>query len=116
MAAVLVEDDVAEADEVALRVDVHLADGVGLVAGVPVDLGKRRQVGPTQRLVEDTVAVGRRESARVQLASGRNTGRRRAVRVGEDDAAVPKRVEGRREDDGIVEGGVRASRPAVHTD
>ena len=54
----LVYQSIVKANPVALRVDVELADRVGLVARVAEGLRERRKAGHRERLVEDTVAVG----------------------------------------------------------
>ena len=59
-AAFLGQQDVVEADAVALRVQVHLAHRVGLVAAVAKALGQRGQRGHGQRGSEIAVAVAAR--------------------------------------------------------
>ena len=93
-AALLVQNHVVEADAVALRVDVQLADRVGLVAGGAKRPGKGGQVRHRHAFGEHAVAVGARAGAGHQRAPRRDAHRALRVGVGVADAGAGERVEG----------------------
>ena len=83
-----VEEHIVEANAVALGIDVELANGIRLVAGVAEGLGHGRQLGHGSGWLEDPVAVGARRSARHQGAASGDADRAFAIGVGEASAAA----------------------------
>ena len=99
--ALLGEDDVVEADAIALGKDVQLADGVGLVAGVAEGLGHGRQLRHWLLHFEDAIPVRASGGAGHQGAAGRNADRALGIGVGVADAGTGETVQGRGADCGM---------------
>ena len=112
-AALLGEDDIVEADAIALGEDVQLADGVGLVAGVAEGLGNGRQLRHGLLHLEDAVAVGAGGCAGHEGAAGRNADRTLGIGVCVTDAGAGEAVEGGGADCGMAGAAHQVSRPVV---
>ena len=76
----VVQEHAVKADPVALRVNVQLAHGIGLVAGIAERLCHCRDIGHRQLIVEHPVAMRPGAHPRHQGAAGRNADR--AFRIG----------------------------------
>lgn len=101
-ATFFVEEHVVKAYAVALRVDVQLADGVGLVTGVAEGLRHGWHVGHRLGGFEDAVAVCTRGGAGHQGATCGNADGAFAIGVGEAGAAAGEGIQSWCEDRGVL--------------
>ena len=115
-AALLGEDDVVEADAIALGEDVELADGVGLVAGVAEGLGDGRELRHGFLHLEDAVTVGAGGGAGHECAAGRDADGALGVGVGVADAGSGEAVQGWSADGGMSGAGHEMGGPVVGGD
>ncbi len=112
--ALLGQLGLVETDPVPGRIDVQLADGVGLVPGIAERLGQAGQMmGPRGDGAEDSVAVGARLRAGHQCPAGGDADR--ALRVGARvaDAVARELIERRRLDDRVPGAPEQPPRPLV---
>ena len=115
-AALLGEDDVVEADAIALGKDVELADGVGLVAGVAEGLGDGRELRHGFLHLEDAVAVGAGGCAGHEGAAGRYANGALGVGVGVADTGAGEAVQRWSADGGMTGTGHEVGGPVVGGD
>ena len=114
--AFLGEDDVVEADAIALGEDVQLADGVGLVSGVAEGLGDGGQLRHGLLDFEDAVAVGAGGGAGHECAAGGDADGALGVGVGVTDAGAGEAVESGRADGGVAGAAHEVGGPVVGRD
>ena len=115
-AAFLGQQDVVEADAVALRVQVHLAHRVGLVAAVAKALGQRGQRGHGQRGSEIAVAVAARRGAGHHAAPRGDADWTLSVGARIAGAQAGQVVQRRRLDDGMAGAAQQGAGPLVDHD
>ena len=99
--ALLGEDDVVEADAIALGKDMQLADGVSLIAGVAEGLGHGRQLRHWLLHLEDAIPVRAGGCAGHQRAAGRNADRALGIGVCVAHAGAGEAIQGRGADCGM---------------
>ena len=119
MASFLVEDHLVEADPVALGIDVELADGMSLIAGLPEEPGQRRhrfRVRHLQVFIEDPVAVAPCGKAGHQAAPGGNTDGAGRIGAVEVDAVAGHLCDGGSHDHRMPGRAGEESGPVVHAD
>ena len=115
--AFLVEDHVVEADAVALRIDVQLADRVRLIPRVAEGLCHGRQ-GRVHRLMlaEGAVAVRACAGAGHQRPPRRDAGRRGGVGLRETHTVAAELIQRGREDLLVAGGTQQRTGPVIDTD